>query len=277
MKVVAFFHGVLYKNQIILRATDSRDLLLIQKMFASKVDRENRSKREILLKCEIDAQYQKRSFKQLASVWVLVSAIFESMENRKPTEDERYDLYLDLLDMYADKTPSKLTGKLRDVHISESNTMAAARFIDGLMYHLATQCQLSNDLQADVRKILYEWEIWRGKQTDDINDYRSIEELKQKVVYSEASGRTPVEYHHIVSRGADAAAINEAWNILAITKEEHREFHDYGWNYFFNKYPHLKGRVEKAIEKAKHLPIPEYQQTEKTEELQILADEALVW
>lgn len=257
MKVTAFFHGIFFKNQIILRATDNNDLLMIKKMFDSKKSREERSKQEILLKCEIDAQFQKRSFKQLATVWVLVTVIFESMEGRKPTESERYDLYLDLLEGYADKVPSKITGELRSVRISESNTMAAARFIDGLLYHLATYCELKTDLQADVRKVLYEWELWRGKQNEDINDYRTLDDLKERVKYSEASGKSPVEYHHIVSRGAAPQFIDCAWNILALTHEEHMFFHKYGWNTFLDKYPHLRGRVEKAIEKAGKLPTPE--------------------
>ena len=273
MKVTAFFHGIFFKNQIILRATDNNDLLMIKKMFDSKKSREERSKQEILLKCEIDAQFQKRSFKQLATVWVLVTAIFDSMECRKPTESERYDLYLDLLEEYADKVPSKITGELRSVRISESNTMAAARFIDGLLYHLATYCELKTDLQADVRKVLYEWELWRGKQNEDINDYRTLNDLKERVKYSEASGKSPVEYHHIVSRGAAPQFIDCAWNILALTHEEHMFFHKYGWNTFLDKYPHLRGRVEKAIEKAGKLPTPEREvkETFDTEELAQMA------
>lgn len=273
MKVTAFFHGIFFKNQIILRATDNNDLLLIKKMFGSKKSREERSKQEILLKCEIDAQFQKRSFKQLSTVWKLVTVIFESMEDRKPTESERYDLYLDLLEEYADKVPSKITGELRSVRISESNTMAAARFIDGLLYHLTTYCELKIDLQADVRKVLYEWELWRGKQNEDINDYRTLNDLKERVKYSEASGKSPVEYHHIVSRGAAPQFIDCAWNILALTHEEHMFFHKYGWNTFLDKYPHLRGRVEKAIEKAGKLPTPErkIKETFDTEELAQMA------
>ena len=273
MKVTAFFHGIFFKNQIILRATDNNDLLLIKKSFGSKKSREERSKQEILLKCEIDAQFQKRSFKQLSTVWKLVTVIFESMEDRKPTESERYDLYLDLLEEYADKVPSKITGELRSVRISESNTMAAARFIDGLLYHLTTYCELKIDLQADVRKVLYEWELWRGKQNEDINDYRTLNDLKERVKYSEASGKSPVEYHHIVSRGAAPQFIDCAWNILALTHEEHMFFHKYGWNTFLDKYPHLRGRVEKAIEKAGKLPTPEREIKESfdTEELAQMA------
>lgn len=277
MKVTAFFHGLLYKNQIILRATDTKDFLLIRKMFESKVKREERTKREILLKCEIDAQFQNRTFKQLRAVWKLVEVIFISMENRKPTDSEKYDLYLDLLDVYADKTPSRLKkDTLRPVHISESNTVAAARFIDGLLYHLATECALSYDLQADVRKVLYEWEIWRGKQEGDFRDEMTVAQWRQTAKYSEASGISgDVDCHHIVSRGSAPQFIDCAWNVLALTRAEHEFFHAHGWNAFLGKYPHLKGRVERAFEKAGHLSIPQGTASEQYVRIENLADLAL--
>lgn len=249
----------MFKNQIVLRTTDSQDLQLIHKLFNSKKSREERSKKEILLKCEIDAQFQHRSYKQLASVWKLISVIFESMEHRKPTESERYDLYLDLLEEYADKTPSRIKkDRLRPVHISESNTVAAARFIDGLLYHLATECELNYNLQADVRTVLYEWEIWCGKQEKDFKDDMTVSEWRKRAFYSEASGRGgSVDCHHIVSRGAAPQFVNCAWNVIALTREEHEFFHAFGWNAFLEKYPHLRGRVERAFEKAGHLPIPQ--------------------
>ncbi len=271
MKITGFFHGILYKNQIVLRATDSKDMQLINKLFESKKSREERSNNEILLKCEIDAQFQKRSFKQLASVWKLVTVIFESMENRKPTESERYDLYLDLLEMYADKTPSKIKkDTLRPVHISESNTVAAARFIDGLLYHLATECQLSYDMQADVRKVLYEWEMWRGQQEKDFNDNATVSEWRERAVYSEASGLGGnVDCHHIVSRGSAPQFADCAWNVLALTREEHIFFHQNGWNVFLDKYPHLRGKVERAFRKAGHLAIPEWEKERSVVEYDI--------
>lgn len=279
MKISGFFHGILYKNQIVLRAADSKDLMLIRKLFDGKKQREKRARSEILLKCEIDAQFQHRSYKQLASVWKLITVIFESMENRKPTEGERYDLYLDLLEVYADKTPSRIRkDELRPVHISESNTMAAARFIDGLLYHLATECQLSYDQQADVRTVLYEWEVWRGKQEHDFNDNMSVSEWRERAVYSEASGvGGNVDCHHIVSRGSAPQFADCAWNVLALTREEHEFFHAHGWNAFFEKYPHLRGKVERAFEKAGHLPVPQWTSPNEhgEDELSDLAEIAL--
>ena len=183
--------------------------------------------------------------------------IFQSDEenHRLPTEEEKYSLYLDLLGLYADKIPNRYTGELRSIHISEANTMAGSHFIDGLMFHLTTMCKLPTDLQATVRSVLYDWEIWRGTQEHDINDDRTISEMREYLVYSEASGRTPVHFHHIVSRGACPAAIEKAWNILALTPDEHNFFHQQckTWDDFFEVYPHLRGRVEMAYRKCNEL------------------------
>lgn len=254
MKISAFFHGLLQNDKIILKANDPKDLDLIYKMFKSKSERENRSQKEILLKCEIDAAFQHRSFKQLNAVWKLVEVIFECENGRKPTEYEKYELYLDLLMLYADKIPNRYTNELRSIHISEANTVAASHFIDGLLSHISTQCNLNYDLQSTVRTVLFEWEIWRGKQEVDINDERTPEELRKYVRYSEASGRQPVELHHIVSRGACPLAIDKAWNLVALTHDEHiYDFHQKGKEYFLEKFPHLKGKFERAEKKCRLL------------------------
>lgn len=260
MKITGFFHGILLNDKIILKPTDEKDYQFVYKLFKSKTEREKRSNKEILLKCDIDAEFQKRSFKQLKAVWKLVTVIFQndSENHRLPTDYEKYDLYLDLLGLYADKVPNRYTGQLRDIHISEANTMAAAHFIDGLLFHIATQCNLPMDLQATVRDVLYEWEIWRGKQEIDINDERTIEEMRKFVVYSEASGDrcNNLHFHHIVSRGACPAAIDKAWNIVALTQDEHNFFfHQQCKNYdeFLEVYPHLRGKIEKAQRKCNEL------------------------
>lgn len=256
MKVTAFFHGLLLKNQIILRCTDEKDMKAVWKMFASKQAREERSGKEILLRVELDAEFQKRSFKQLNAVWKLVEVIFYSENNRLPTDEEKYFLYEYLLELYADKAVNPYNDTLIPVRISVANTMQAANFIDGLLYHLATECQLTQDLQATVRSVLYDWEIWRGNQESDINDTRTIEEMRKRVVYSEASGNTPADFHHILSRGAYPQYEDCAWNILALTRDEHTFFHAHGWADFLDKYPHLRGRVQKAFQKGKNGSIP---------------------
>ena len=85
-----------------------------------------------MVQTTLDLPYQRRTFRQNAAVWKLVTVIFENMEGRKPAEDEKYALYLDLLDAYADKVPSRIRGGTRPVHISEANSVEGSRFIDGL-------------------------------------------------------------------------------------------------------------------------------------------------
>lgn len=253
MKVTAYFHGILQKNMIVLKATDPKDLFNIQKLFKSKSNREQRSKKEILLRCEIDAELQKRSFKQLAAIWILIEIIFESENRRKPTQEEKYELYLDLLYLYADKVPCRYNNELRSIHVSEANTVAAAHFIEGLLFHLCQLCQLNQDQESTVRSVLYDWETWRGTLDHDINDDRNVNDLKEYVKFSEASGRPNPEYHHIISRGSCPAAIDKAWNIVALTHDEHMYFHNKGWDAFLERYPHLKGKFNKARERCNKL------------------------
>jgi hypothetical protein len=157
--------------------------------------------------------------------------------------------------LYADKVPNKLTGGLRPIHISESNSAEGARFIDGLLYHLATKCDLEYGTQTTVQDILQQWEEWRGTLDIDPLDYTNIEctdlipleEWRKKHPYSEASGRGGnIVRAHIVSRGADAPDIEKAWNWIALLWEEHEQQHQIGWDNFLQIYPHLRGRVGRA-------------------------------
>lgn len=256
MKIISHFHGCLINQKIVLKPVDEKDYPIIQKLFDNKKNRESRTQQEVLLRCEINAPYQHRTFKQNNAVWVLVGIIFQSLENRNGTHEELYDLYCDLLEEYADKKPSRINGRLRPVHLSEMNTEQAGRFIDALLYHLATLCELSIDLQSDVRKFIYEWEEWKHKEENEFEEFTSVAEMREKVVYSEASGKGgPLHFHHIVTRGACPAAIDKTWNLMALTPDEHNFYHQQckTWDEFLEVYPHLRGKVERAQKKCAEL------------------------
>ena len=255
------FHAALWKHPqkqgdyILLKATCKKDNDLVLNFFKTKADWEQRNQKEFFVQAVLDLPHQHRTFKQNSAVWKLVTVIFENMEGRLPDEEEKYALYLDLLDAYADKVPNRIKGGLRPVHISESNSLEGSRFIDGLLYHLATECSLSCDAQATVQEVLHEWEMWRGSQEVDHTDYADYEqtellnelEWRRKHTYSEASGRGgTIVRAHIVSRGSDAADIEKAWNWMALLPEEHELQHRMGWDDFLQIYPHLRGRVDRA-------------------------------
>ena len=249
MKVTSFFHAGFYNDKIVLKVNDNKDLVMIKKLFESKESREKRSGKEILVEATIDAAFQKRSFKQLNAVWKLVTIIFEAENGRKPSHEELYECYSDLLDVYAPQRVNKRTGQLRRVHVSEGNTVEIAELIDGLLYHLSTLCNLHPDLQADVRSVIYEYSIWKAK--NQIEYLKTLEDVRTHIVWSEASGRREnLEIHHIVSRGACPQYENEAWNLLVLTRDEHRYFHEHGWTVFLEKYPHLRNKVDLAFSKA---------------------------
>jgi hypothetical protein len=261
MKIRLPVHAALWKHPkkqgdyIVLKASCKKDNDLILKFFSTKTAREDRNQKEFFVQAALDLPYQKRTFKQNAAVWKLVTVIFESMEGRLPTEEEKYALYLDLLDAYVDKVPNRIKGGLRPVHISEANSLEGSKFIDGLLSHLATECSLSYEAQATVQEVLQEWENWRGGLERDPADYADVEqtemltelEWRRKHVYSEASGRGgAIVRAHIVSRGADASDMEKSWNWAALLPEEHEEQHRLGWDEFLQIYPHLRGRVERA-------------------------------
>ena len=236
MKIRLPVHAALWRHPqkkgdyILLKATCKKDNDLLLKLFSTKKEWEDRNNREFFVTALLDLPYQRRTFKQNAAVWVLVTAIFESLEGRLPDEEEKYNLYLDLLDVYADRIPNRLNGGTRPIHISESNSLEGSRFIDGLLSHLATQCELDYGTQSTVQEVLQEWEAWRGELETDHADYadreQSVmlteEEWREKHVYSEVSGRGGI--------------------IVRAHEQQHRR----GWDEFLGIYPHLRGRVERA-------------------------------
>jgi hypothetical protein len=163
MKIRLPVHAMRKSGYVVLKETNKSGAELFDRIFLKKQDWEERNGREFYLQVELDLRYQKRTFKQNSSVWKLVECIWLSMEKDPPTEEEKYALYLDLLEVYADKTPSRITGGLRSVHISESNSMEGARFIDGLLYHLATMCNLQTETASTVFDVMCQFSFSRNK------------------------------------------------------------------------------------------------------------------
>jgi hypothetical protein len=213
MKVKLVVRAAQKNGYMVLKELNAAGRELVNRIFKKKKEMEEKNNHEYFLHIVLDLRYQARTFKQNSSVWALVTAIFESMEGRLPDEEEKYCLYLDLLEAYADKIPSRFGG-LRPVHISESNSVEGARFIDGLIHHLSTNCEFNTYDYLSVADALERFYEWRGGLEVDPLDYADI--------------------------------IGEAWNWVALLHDEHIEQHRIGWDKFLNAYPHLRGRVDKA-------------------------------
>ncbi|MCL2174425.1 MAG: hypothetical protein FWB73_00120 [Treponema sp.] len=261
-KINLSVHATYHEGHVYLKAVNESGKNLIEELFRKKTEWQERNKKEYFLQTTMELRYQKRTVKQNSSVWVLVTAIHESLEGRLPDEDEKYALYLDLLDEYAVKKPSKITGKLRPVHISEANSAEAAYFIDNLISHLAQYCELTTEQQSTVIDALQGYHEWRGELEIDPSDYSDIEctqllteaQWRKKHTVSESSGRGgAIVLHHIVTRGSNKAAEDKAWNWLSLTHDEHTTIHEKGDDYFLRVYPHLRGKFKRANKLARAL------------------------
>lgn len=190
-----------------------------------------------------------RTYDQLRTVWKLVTVIFQSQNERKPTEQERYELYEDLLEEYAEKRPSTIDkNKLVPVHISKADTKAGAYFIEGLMYHLSEYCDLNMTAQTEVRELLFEWEEWSGTLGFDSIVQCTENEYRERHPFSEASGKGgDLHLHHIVTKGSCEKLRHVTANWLMLTPDEHQKLHQYGYTWFLKTYPHLKGKIERAF------------------------------
>ena len=72
------------EEYVLLKATCKKDHDLLEKLFSTKNEWEERNQREFFLAVTLDLPLQRRTFKQNSSVWKLITAIFESMERRLP-------------------------------------------------------------------------------------------------------------------------------------------------------------------------------------------------
>lgn len=188
-----------------------------------------------------------KTYKQIKTVWKLIGIIFESQEGRKPTSEELNNMYEDLLEEYAMKRKSALTGKLIPVHVSRADSSQMAYFVEGLMLHLSQYCDLPMDAQTEVRALLFEWEYFRG-MNDDPEKIQCTEEIyRERHPFSEASGRGgALHLHHIVTKGSHEELRHITANWVMLTWDEHKEIHEIGDEAFLEKYPHLRPKFEKA-------------------------------
>ena len=232
---------------------NEEDNLLAEKLFVHKQRKDEKEGGDSYITYELEVAARERTYKQINTVWALITIIFISMNGRKPHKDEAYELYLDVLALYANKVPNRFTGELRPVHLSESDIEDAASLISHCMNVIVEYCDLALDLQADVRKLFNTWQGWRGEMAVDPLDYDAdgnplpYQEWRKNHLVSDASGAGGyLERSHIVSGGADKADYEEPWNWLMLTALEHRDWHNIGWQAWSDKYPHLKSRILRA-------------------------------
>lgn len=199
-----------------------------------------------------------KTYDQVKTIWALIAIMYEAINGFKPTSDQSEQLYSELLDSFAERTPSILhQGDTVPIPLSSMSKQQASSFTQCIINELAESCDLTPDLQSDVKEIFEQFQKWKGEQITDPVDYGengvllTTSEWLEKNVISFASGlKENLEIAHIVSKGTAPQYRDCCWNFLRLTHEEHMMQHKIGWDKFLEIYPHLKPRVEKARELA---------------------------
>ncbi len=216
-----------------------------------------------------------KTYKQQNTIFGLAGILFQCLNNRSPSSEEKENLVRDIMAQYGDyieveykaKKPGLGAPKTRVASISELDIYGASRIIEGLLIELA-YFDLTTDQQGSVKKIFFDWMTWRGGQkTDPIdtivatNSPSKTEQIfREKNTFCMACtrGGEGLQLAHIVSRGANDRASKEPWNWLILCHNDHVLFqHQKGWGPFLKAYPHLKGRVDRAVKMAAELEVVE--------------------
>lgn len=227
------------KDCVLVQPCNLTDLQLFGKIIEKQ--------KEVLI-CEVSTPIKAKSYDQVKTVWKLVELIFISQEGRKPTEEERRALYEDLLEEYAMKRPSNINpNKLVPIHVSKTDTKACAYFIQGLMFHLASYCDLNVQDSTQVKQLLAEWQEWYGSIDASEIENVSMAEYHEMHPYSEASGLGgDLHLHHIVPKGASEKLRDVTANWVILTVAEHSFLHNYGEKKFIERFPHLRNKFARA-------------------------------
>lgn len=201
-----------------------------------------------------------RTIDQNKTVWALISIIYESQYNKRPTDGEAKLLYEELLKMYAPRVKGLLNP---DEEVTASLSMMdkyqTAEFIGRLIDLVRTYCNLNDRLSVDVKQVFEDYIEFRSSLSKDPVDMRNGEYLSTEewlkinnVSMASGSGEA-LEIAHIISKGSAPQFRDCCWNFIRLTHEEHIEVqHRFGWEHFIELYPHLRGRIERAEKLSGH-------------------------
>lgn len=202
----------------------------------------------------------RKSFEQVKAVFALIEIIFQTDHGRKPTEHEKALYYSWLLNEYGEREMVSVSGSEPShqvVSLSSMSREQASRFISALIAHVCERCDIPEHLAVEVSTLIESFVSFKGMMDVDSTDmdasgeYVSVGRWCELNNYSHASGSTgSLEIAHIVSKGTAPQFRDCVWNFLRLTHDEHMEQHKKGWDYMFNLYPHIKGRVQRAREMA---------------------------
>ncbi len=208
----------------------------------------------------METWYKRRTLTQIATLKAIESLLFWAHNQIFPPSSGLLDGFHEvIIESTGIHRVDPSSGKM--VRISTSSHLCTTADMNQFI-ETAIQFVLDADIphtmyipaaEKDFSKLYREW--YKIRSLDDGMDDITWEEYCRRIPYDEFNcvGATEgLQKMHIVSRGADAAAIDESWNWIRGPVSIHLQIqHQHGWGPVLQEFPHVIPKVERARKIAK--------------------------
>jgi hypothetical protein len=213
--------------------------------------------------CDVSLKtwYRKGSRSQLNTLKGLESLIYQADNGiAPPSSDDLWFIHQGIMEaaniqIYNTKTESS---SLVTCSSPFCDSSAMNRYIEIALDELSMR-----DIPENVRDsingetisdLFVEWYKKRMVE-DDLHSIKNWESYKSlfpwcEFTFTRGTEDNPLEWMHIVTRGAHPERIDEPWNWIHGSASIHRKQHLYGWDSILQDYPHMIPKVKKARELA---------------------------
>lgn len=206
----------------------------------------------------IRPHFPKRTMAQNATLRGIERFIAWCFEGKKPDDLTVHYVHEAVVEKYSVDTFNPITKKHEPMRTSDPrmNTKIMSHIIEGALAELAEQDipkEVMDAIGGDMLILWRRWYEWRYKQKEDpIEEPSSWEEYKKRHPVCEFCGigpqpGDPLERAHIISGGRDQTVYEEPWNWLHVHHSHHMEQHGEGWGEVRAKYPHIVGKLDRAV------------------------------
>lgn len=204
--------------------------------------------------------YKKRTITQINTLKALESFLFWTQEGEYPQKSTQlwaiHEGILEEADLRDEETGARIR-----TSSPVCTTQHMNRFIEVALNHLA-EAQITEDLKSKLfsdqpLSVLFTSWIKSRMVERDIDSIKNWAEYKERFRFCEATFMytDDLVQAHIVSRGANAAVIDEPWNWIRLRHTIHAKQHQNGWDHIMAEFPHLVPKIQRAraMAKAKEL------------------------
>lgn len=206
----------------------------------------------------IETWYKKRTITQINTLKALEAFIYWCQEGEYPQKSTQLWAIHEGIIETADVRDEETGVRIR-TSSPVCTTQHMNRYIE-IALNILADSQITEDLKATLfsdQKLSVLFTSWiKSRMVEkDIDDIKNWAEYKDRFQYCEATFKytDDLVQAHIVSRGANAAAIDEPWNWMRLRHDVHTMQHQYGWDKILAEFPHLIPKVQRARAKASAL------------------------